>query len=119
MNAGKFWLLTFLSLVIAVLILLEITCENQVASLTAQVGMNEARISQARAQNELLRQLVQRIAIMSQRDLALADLLAKRGIHLNAAPRGAGPNSLPATPTPGITPLAPTTPPTPSTNPAK
>ncbi len=82
MNVGKFWLLTFLSLVIAVLILLEIVCENQVEVLANTVGSNEARIGQARQQNEMLRQLIQQIAIASRQDPALLNLLTKRGIHL-------------------------------------
>jgi hypothetical protein len=97
MNVGKFSLLLFLSLVIAILIFLEIACEQQVAYLTYQVSVNEARISQARQQNELLRQLVQRIAIESQRDPALLEILAKRGIRLS---RGPGPGANPTTPPP-------------------
>ena len=90
-------MLLFLSLVVAVLIFLEIVCEQQVAGLSDQLNYNEARIAQARQQNELLRQLVQRIAIESQRDPALMDVLAKRGIRLS---RGQGPGTTPGAPAP-------------------
>jgi predicted Holliday junction resolvase-like endonuclease len=85
MSAGKYWLLVFLSLVIAALIFLEIRCEIQVTSLTFSVGENEAHLSQAQQQNEVLRQLLQRMAVESQHDSALADLLAKRGLHVSSS----------------------------------
>jgi predicted Holliday junction resolvase-like endonuclease len=83
MSAGKYWLLTFLSLVIAALILIEIVCENQVALLTTQFARNQAVITQAQQQSASVRQLVQRIAAESERDPALLELLTKRGIRVS------------------------------------
>jgi len=114
MNVGKFWLLMFLAVVIGTLVILEIICENQVANLTSLVSFNESRVTQARQQNEVLRQLIERIAIESQHDPALVDLLAKRGIHL--PPRGLmDSNGLAPAPTSGISPATmPMSNPTPS-----
>ena len=111
MSAGKYWLLLFLSSVIAILIFLEIYCENQVASLTYLVSSNESHVSQVQRQNEMLRQLIQRIAIDSQRDPALVSLLANHGIHLSVpagtqtklpavAPPSTAPTSDPISPGP-------------------
>jgi hypothetical protein len=110
MNVGKFWLLMFLSVVIAILVFLETTCENQVISLTYQMSRAEAQVAQARQQNEMLRQLIQRVAIESQRDPALMDLLTKRGIRFSRPSTGgatpAQPGTAPSEPTSSSTPGA-------------
>lgn len=106
MNAGKYWLLMFLATVIAVLIFLEIACEMQVSSLTSAVSAGEARVTQAQRQNDLLRQLIQRMAVLSQRDPALLDLLTKRGVRITGRtdstatppPSSAPPITTPSTP---------------------
>lgn len=103
MSAGKYWFLVILSLIIATLIFFEIRCETQVTNLTTSVSVNEALVSQAQQQNQMLRQLLQRIAIDSQHDPALVDLLAKRGIHVTVTPRQSDaptPTTVPQSPPP-------------------
>jgi hypothetical protein len=100
MNAGKFWLLTFLAVVIALLIFIEIACENQVWHLENALNRGEAQVAVARQQNEMLRQLVQKMAMASEQDPAIADVLAKYGIHVTkpetpAVLNGATPSSTP------------------------
>jgi len=72
----------FLAGVIAVLIGLEIVSENQIAALTDSVSDKQARLALAQQEHETLKELVQRMALESRSDRALADLLAKRGIHV-------------------------------------
>jgi len=100
MNVGKFWLLMFLAMVIATLIFLEIACEMQVDSLSAKLSNSEAKLNQARQASDALRLLIQKIAIESQRDPALLQLLTKRGISF--APRAPGATGGTLTPATGL-----------------
>ena len=112
MTGAKYWLLVFLSLVIAVLICAEIWCENRVAGLTFVVRANEAEVGQAQQQNEVLRQLVHQLAIEAQSDPALAELLTKRGIQVRVTSPPVGPVSpraLPIDANSAPSPASPTT----------
>jgi len=102
MNVGKFWLLMFLAMVIAMLIFLEIACEMQVDSLSIKLSNSEAKVSQARQASEALRVLIQKIAIESQHDPALLQLLTKRGISFAPRPPGT-PGNTPGFPLPPAT----------------
>jgi hypothetical protein len=95
MSAVKFWILTLLALAIAVLVVLEISNNNQVAGLSDAVTAKEAYLGQAQRSGEMLRVLVQRLASDSAKDPALADLLAKRGVHFTTHVSG---SSMPGTP---------------------
>jgi len=100
MSAGKYWLLTFMALVIAALIVIEIVCENQVALLSAAISRNQTYLNQAQQQTASVRQLVQRIAAESQRDPALLEILNKRGIHVTSNPSELTPAIAPLSTTP-------------------
>jgi len=99
MSAGKYWLLTFLSVVIAVLVLLDIVCENQVALLTSQVSSNQSHVAQAQQEAVLVHQLLHRIAVEGQHDPAFLELLAKRGVHVTTKATTGAPDLVPDTKT--------------------
>jgi hypothetical protein len=108
MSAGKFWILVVLSLMVSVLVILEVICDAQVARVTDAVAFEQASLGRMQRSQELLRQMLQKLALDSVNDPAVADLLQDHGVHIH---RGTDP-SAPAAPAPaGSKPAAPDVPP--------
>ncbi len=105
-------ILTALSLLILILSFVEVVSEIQVSRLTDAVGLHEANITAAQSQQEVLKQMLQRLALASLSDPALADVLHKRGVRVNHTDPPAGTpaalpaGSKPASPPPEVPPVA-------------
>ncbi len=95
-------MLITLSLMIVALIIAEVISDGQVVALTDAVSGNQAKLSRMQQQQEILRQMVQKLAIASQTDPDVAELLKNHGIKVTL-------NNQPETPS---TPVTPATPPT-------
>ncbi len=105
-------ILTALSLLILILSFVEVVSEIQVSRLTDAVGLHEANISAAQSQQEVLKQMLQRLALASLTDPAVADVLHKRGMRVNHVEQPPGTSatlpagSKPASPPPEVPPVA-------------
>ena len=106
MSVGKFLILLTLAFIVAGMVCLEISHDNQVLSLTATATSNQMILSQAQQQRDFLRQLVQRLANESPRDPDIASLLAKHGVHLKSTPPPTGDSGTAPQPAPATTPVA-------------
>jgi len=110
MSGLKYWTLVFLALIIAALNCSEILCENQVTGYTSSIAANQDQVALEQRKSELLQHLVQRIALVSQQDPALADLLAKRGFHISVTSPAGNPHAPPVDARSAPSPSAPPTP---------
>lgn len=105
-------ILSALSLMIFALVFVEVASEVQVDGLNIAVSNHEANLTEMQAQKEVLRQMLQRLAIASLSDPALVDVLHKNGVRINnrlpraGAPASAPSDSKPAPPPPDVPPVA-------------
>ncbi len=101
MSTGKFLILVAFSFIIFALVSAEVLSEAQVAGLTQAVSMHETNLERVQRQQEVLRAMLQKLAIASLTDPDLAEVLRDHGVHVNrhstqvespaAAPAGAKP----------------------------
>ncbi len=96
-------ILSALSLMIIALVCVEVLSEVQVNGLSDAVNYHQEVLERAQHQQELLRSMLQKLAVASISDPALADLLHDHGIRVNrrsvqAAPAPAGSKPAPAAP---------------------
>jgi hypothetical protein len=112
MSAGKFLILIALSFMIIALVFVEVLSEAQVSGLTDAVSLHEEKLNRAQRQQEILRQMLQRLAVASLTDPALADFLRNHGVQVNhrsiqpAATAPVPSGSKPAPPPPDVPPVA-------------
>jgi len=109
MSGGKFLILIALSLMIIALVFVEVITEAQVSGLTDAVTLHENQLGQAQRQQEVLRQMLQRLAVASLTDPALADFLRSHGVQVNhrTVPAATVPSDAkPGPPPPDVPPVA-------------
>jgi hypothetical protein len=83
MSAEKFWILIVLSLMIIGSVGMEIASDAQVAKLNDAISREQFVLSRMSRQQEIFRQMLQRLAVLSVNDPAVADLLHAHGIRVN------------------------------------
>jgi predicted Holliday junction resolvase-like endonuclease len=110
MSTGKFLILAVLSVMIIVLVLVEVVSEAQVTGLADAISMHQSYVNQSLRQQEVLRQMLQRLAVASMTDPALADVLHSHGIHITRQ------SSPPAAPAPSAATPPPAPPDVPAVN---
>ncbi len=102
-------ILVALSFMIIALVSAEVLSEAQVAGLTQAVSVHQNNLERIQHQQDTLRSMLQKLAIASLNDTALADVLRDHGVHVNRRSNDA-PTPAPAPATPAESKPAPAAP---------
>ncbi len=99
MNRTYFWILTYLSSLIAILLILQIVFVRMTTYDQARLVQRQQIVNEGQAYDLHVRQVAARIYQLSQQDQALKDLLNRQQITI-APPTDGSANAEPAAPTP-------------------